>query len=306
MFAPEGYVPFSKLYQLGLTQLEFDGELFKYLRNRPTNFVSLIRGRGVDILNHWLMELCGEELFLSDGKCNPIMIDPLLIETDHLYLDIIHRESREDMLKIPDDLIIKFNIAEPISHDDINNYLERVGLLLKEGLSDDLINSDNEIKKIINYYLDPYGGGSFLSGRAHPLIFVTDSSYVINFELYNHLITLDEKIKDDIFAENADDRARMLSKFEGMALCVPKKFIDKNWDRFWYNISDRKKTDFNYNEREKYSKGRPSVQHKTRILYNKLFPDGNHGSWKEAIRKLEGHGLRISISTLKRAISRET
>jgi hypothetical protein len=231
MFCPEGYTPFSTLVEIAGKNFSF--EAAKYQKSKFRSVLLLTVERPDDVILGWLVDFCEQHLFLSDGMCRPINVDTWLITEDRFHVDLSYRIFRyEHDIEFPSDLARKFEFCNPITDTEIDIFNEHFDAYKDADSPHDFDQNKKVCDEMIDAHLDD-------KRRTVPFLFINHETYTISLELYRFLLTLDVEAQSSVLNDEAHDKAILLEKFEGMALCVPSSFVDKNWGTFWVNKGQR-------------------------------------------------------------------
>ena len=295
MFCPKGYVPFSELCS-NIYEFYEDAEFF--LKSR-TNHISVIsRQRIGDVLHDWVSEFCRDNAFLSDGTDVIVRIDLGTLTSVCFNVDTTLEPCTiniEELFEEAPQLKEQFSICYPIEPEDTQKFMDH--------LRD---NGDIPISpvldKTLNGKLDMYLSDD---RRTAPWLFIEHQNYTVSLDLYRYLVGKGEKTASCYIYSGTGHTAKLLERFEGMALCVSEDYVKANWDAFCKDIGARK-TKLLESDKNEYNNGpcRPRRQADAFNAYGQIFPNGHRGlTWPQVIQALEDKaGVHISKDTLRRAL----
>ena len=230
MFCPEGYVPFSEL--LMRATIDHCEEVEKYYSGYVRSAFQLNSTRLDDILFSWLFDFSKENLFLSSGFQPAIKIDHHLITNVRFEQDMKDDELIESS-NIPVDLGYRFSFCNLVEGSELAEFeLANITLSAVSTQNSEHKLADETRKKILRRAF-------CIPGMARPLLFLDQSSFSINFDLYNHILDSSENFENHVDLEEAKLISKVLKAFEGMALCIPESLINEGWDKYWNGKAER-------------------------------------------------------------------
>jgi len=226
MFSPKGYLPVSQLFSNALGIVD---ELVQVYFDAKTSVHTVYIRSPDDHVMHMLSDFCLDDLYLSDGQCDPVKVDGSLLFMEKLYWGLyVHDHSAEEViaLRISQSLHNRFNLATSFPDAEIKSF---------EAFMDNYIRENGSERGIENneYYGEVWSKIFELQGFASPSLFINPSVFSVSLELFDHFMGLKEDLILKIISSDAIAMAEHLRRFEGYFLCVPAMKVENEWDRFW-------------------------------------------------------------------------